>query len=94
MTTTFANASLTPDDSSIGTDLKSILLEPFLMVGSVCFWLVALPFVAVSLVCVKVWDTLSAIVPGHNAQKNPLILRRGLAKGGVTVRGTARPAQV
>ncbi len=94
MTSTFANPTLTPDDSSTGTDLKSILLEPFLMAGSACFWLVALPFVAVSLMCVKVWDTISAIIPGHSAQKNPLILRRGLAKGGVAVRGAAPAAQV
>jgi hypothetical protein len=37
--------------------LKAFFIEPLLVLGVFAFWLVALPFVAVSLVAVKVWDT-------------------------------------
>ncbi|CAN5414670.1 hypothetical protein BH20VER3_BH20VER3_03520 [soil metagenome] len=96
MTTTFTNPALTPETSFGLAEMKSLLIEPFLILGSACFWIIALPFVAFSLMCVKVWDTILALKPGQNARQNPLILRRGLAKGGVAVRGAGatRTAQI
>ncbi len=51
------------------------LVEPFLVVAVAIFWLVALPFVAVSLACVRIWDTLVALKSSKAASPNPLILR-------------------
>ena len=58
------------------TDLKSALLEPVLVVGVSAFWIVTLPFAAVSLLGVKIWDTASAF-SRKTTTRNPLILRRG-----------------
>ena len=58
------------------TDLKSALLEPLLVVGVSAFWFVTLPFAAVSLLGVKLWETGSAF-SHKTASRNPLILRRG-----------------
>lgn len=75
MTSTYSQSALTP--RSFGSaDLKTALLEPVLVVGVSAFWLAALPFAAVSLFAVKIWDTASAFAHG-SVQSNPLILRRG-----------------
>ena len=64
-------------DSSYGFSLLlTVLVEPLLAMAAATFWLVALPFVAVSLACVKVWDTLMALKSSKAAFPNPLILRR------------------
>jgi hypothetical protein len=57
------------------SELKAALLEPLLIVGVSAFWLVTLPFTAVALLCVKLWDALTAFSPAH-----PLILRRGIVQ--------------
>ena len=86
MTTTFSDSA-----HSFGfTELKAALVEPVLVVGSALFWVAALPFVALSLMCVKIWDTLMALKSGAGVRPNPLILRRGLAKSGLTVRTSVR----
>lgn len=59
---------------------KVFLLEPLLTAGAAVFWLCALPFVAFSLMAVKIWDVLVALFMGHGLRPNPLILRRGPAK--------------
>ena len=75
MIATFSDSPLAPQPLGFGfSDLKAILLEPLLMVGVSVFWILALPFVAVSLMCVKIWDTVVALKSGT---ANPLILRRG-----------------
>ena len=73
MTTIYSHSALTPRPFGL-SELKAILIEPFLVVGVSVFWIVTLPFTAVSLLVVKVWD----IVSGYS-RANPLILRRGNA---------------
>ena len=92
MTTTFSDSALTPQSFGLA-ELKNALLEPVLVVGVAFFWVAALPLVALSLMCVKIWDALMALKSGAGVRPNPLILRRGLAKGGPVVRGSARTAQ-
>ena len=50
--------------------LTALVAEPLLVAGVSAFWLVTLPFVAASLVAVKLWDTLTY-------RRDPLFLRRG-----------------
>lgn len=81
MTTTFSDPAFAPQPSSFGfSELGTALLEPLLVVGASLFWLVALPFVALSLMCVKIWDTVAALRMGTAARANPLILRSGAPK--------------
>lgn len=81
MTSTYSQSVLNP--RSFGSaDLKAALLEPLLVVGVSAFWLVTLPFAAVALFAVKIWDTAWAFAHG-SVQANPLILRRGQAAHGI-----------
>jgi hypothetical protein len=75
-TTIFSNSALHFEISG----LKALLIEPLFAAGAAAFWLCALPFVAVSLLAVKVWDVLVAVVTGHALRPNPLILRQGPVK--------------
>ncbi len=93
MITTYSDSAL-PTQSLAFTQLKTALLEPALMVGAVIFWVAALPFVALSLMGVKIWDTLKALGSGSSVRPNPLILRTGLAKSGLTLRSSARTARI
>jgi len=93
MITTFSDSALTPHSFGFA-EVKTALVEPVLVVGAALFWLAALPFVALSLMCVKIWDTLLALASGSGVRPNPLILRRGLDKSGLTVRNSARPARI
>lgn len=77
MITTYFHPTLDSHPASGLSQVKAALIEPILIVGVAAFWLVALPFVAASLACVRVWDTLVAIKSGRSAHPNPLILRRG-----------------
>ncbi len=90
MTTTVFHSSLTSESGFGVAELKNALIESLLTVGAVLFWIAALPFVAFSLMCVKVWDTLVALKSGAAIRPNPLILRRGLLKSGLTARSAAR----
>lgn len=86
MTTTFADSSLKTQSVS---GLKTVLVEPALIAGAAVFWVAALPFVALSLGGVKVWDAMKRISAGP---PNPLILRRGLAKCTLTPRRSPHAA--
>jgi hypothetical protein len=77
MNTAYLDTNLSSDTTSRSGLLRTILLEPILTVASAAFWLVALPLVAISLACVKVWDTLVALQSSKAVLPNPLILRRG-----------------
>ena len=88
MTTTFSNSAL-ETESGLST-LKSAVIEPVLMAGAATFWVAALPVVAVSLMGVKIWDTVAGLVSGSADRSNPLILRRGLAKGSLAGRSSAQ----
>ena len=92
MTTTFSDSALAPHSFGL-SELKAALLEPALIAAAAIFWVAALPFVALSLMFVKIWDTLKAIGSGATVRPNPLILRRGLAKSGPTVRSPRRTAR-
>ena len=75
MMTTYSDPTLTARTS--GThDFKALLLEPFLVVAVSAFWLVTLPFAAVSLLAVKISDTYMSFTH-RSVVGNPLILRRG-----------------
>lgn len=75
MTTTFADSVLAPHSFGL-IELKNALLESALVAGAAVFWVAALPFVALSLVFVKVWDALEGIASGAKVRQNPLILRQ------------------
>jgi len=93
MTTTFSDSTLTPNSFGFA-EVKTALVEPALVVGAALFWVAALPCVALSLMCVKIWDTLMALKSGAGVRPNPLFLRRGLAKSGLTVHNSARTAKI
>jgi hypothetical protein len=98
MTTIFPDSALAPQPSPVGfSELKAVLLEPLLVLGVSLFWIVALPFVAVSLMLVKIWDTVVALSTGTAAQANPLILRHGGAPKDIAAlsdRKSARTAEI
>ncbi|MDQ3199084.1 MAG: hypothetical protein M3Q46_07855 [Verrucomicrobiota bacterium] len=87
MTTTFADSSLTTHSV---TGLKTVLVEFVLIAGAAIFWVAALPFVAVSLAGVKLWDIMKRVSSGP---PNPLILRRGLAQSTLTARRSTHAAR-
>lgn len=88
MTTTFSDSALAPESGL--SVLKAIVIEPVLIVGAAFFWLVALPFVAISLMAVKIWDTVVGLVSGSADRFSPLILRRGLVKGSLAGRSSVQ----
>jgi len=86
----FSNSALTLQ--SLGFfELKIALVEPALVVSAIFFWIAALPFVALSLRCVELWDTLTK--PAAGVRSNPLILGHGLAKSGPGTRSSTRTPQ-
>ena len=70
------------------------LIEPLLIVAVAAFWLVALPFVPVSLGCVKIWDALVAMKSGSAVRLNPLFLRRGRASQSQTALPSRNPVRI
>jgi hypothetical protein len=88
----FSDSALTPHSLGFSA-LKIALVEPALVVSAVFFWVAALPFVALSVRCVKIWETLMALKAAAGTRPNPLILRHGLAKSALTRRSSARSAQ-
>ena len=88
MITTYSNSALAPRSSSGLSGLGNLLAEPLLVVGVSTFWFLTLPFVAASLFCVRIWDTITS-------RPNPLILRRSAAaKSTQHRRGSAKAAHV
>jgi hypothetical protein len=75
MNATYLKSSLAPSTTQQTGVLRTILVEPLLVVASGAFWLFALPLVAVSLACVKAWDAFVALNSSNAATPNPLILR-------------------
>lgn len=71
MITTYSHCALEHHST---TDYKALLSEPFLVLGSAAFWLMALPFAAITLFCVKICETVTGVC---RRRSNPLILRRG-----------------
>lgn len=94
MTTPFSDSALPPHSLGLA-EVSNALVESALVVAAALFWAVAIPFVALSLMCVKIWDTLAALTSGAGVRPNPLILRRGLAKSTLTaVRSSPRATQI
>jgi hypothetical protein len=92
MRKTFSDSTLTLQ--SLGFfELKIALVEPALVVSAVFFWIAALPFVALSLRCVEIWDTLTASKPAAGVRSNPIILGHGLAKSGPATRSSTQTAE-
>ena len=76
MNTAYFDSNLESASPSVFLQLQTVLIEPLLVVAVGTFWLVALPFVAISLACVKIWDALVALKSSNTARPNPLFLRR------------------
>jgi hypothetical protein len=74
MNATYFKSSLAPSAPQQTGFFHMILVEPLLLVATATFWLLALPLVAVSLACVKIWDAFVAL-NSKAATPNPLILR-------------------
>ena len=77
MITTYSDSAFAVDSLGL-SELKNTVLEVALIGGAGLFWIAALPFVALSLMLVKIWDTLKAVASGAPVRPNPLILRRGI----------------
>ena len=92
MTTTFSDSALSPQTPNFD-ELKAFV-EPGLVLSAGLFWIAALPLVALSLLGVKMWDTLLALASGSSARPNPLILRLGLGRNGLALRNSTRTAQI
>ena len=92
MRKTFSDSALTLQ--SVGFfELKISLVEPALVVSAVFFWIAALPFVALSLRCVEIWDKLTALKPAADVPSNPIILGHALAKSAPATRSFTRTTQ-
>jgi len=74
-TTTFSNSLVNTESSSGAWLTKALLLEPVLTAGAALFWLVALPFVALLLMGIRVRGTVAAVLSGRPLRPNPLMLR-------------------
>ncbi|MEO7725483.1 MAG: hypothetical protein ABIU29_12495 [Chthoniobacterales bacterium] len=68
----------------VGTDLKSLLLEPLMVVGTALFWLAVLPLTGLFCAGVAIYDKAVALkkadlrIPAlrSSAAHNPLVLRK------------------
>jgi hypothetical protein len=78
-TTAIVNRPFSSGHSPGNSLLGSLLVEPALTAGAAGFWLFALPFVALALMSVKVWESMVALSSGRPVRPNPLILRYGPA---------------
>ena len=76
MITTYSDSALHTQSFGL-TELKTALMEPALIRGAAIFWVAALPFVALSLMALKIWDTLKALGSGSSVSPDPLILVPG-----------------
>jgi hypothetical protein len=74
-------------------EFRIALIEPALVVSALFFWIAALPFVAVSLRCVRIWDALIAWQAASSNRSNPLILRDRPAESSPTATASTRTAQ-
>lgn len=93
MITTFSETAFAAQSSGFSTRAVS-LLEPAMTIGTALFWCLALPFVAFSLMCVKVWDTIVGFFPGAGVGSNKLILRAGPVKTRPVARRSDRTAVI
>lgn len=64
MIATYSDTALAPHYSFGSAELKAVFIEPLLTLGAALFWIVVIPFLAVPLVCVKIWDTAMALTSG------------------------------
>ncbi len=92
MTATFADSFPINQSSTALATLKTVVVEPALIAAAAVFWVAALPFIAFSLMGVKIFDTVKGIASGNSGRPNPLILRRGLAKSTLTARHSPQTA--
>jgi hypothetical protein len=88
MTTTFSDSALSPQTPDF--DQLKAFVEPGLVLSAGLFWIAALPLVALSLLGVKIWDTLLALASGSSAHP----IRRGLARNSLALRNSSRAAQI
>jgi len=95
MIATYSQTTLTPAPSCEVSDPKSLWIESLLVIGVSAFWMLMLPLAAVSLFCIKIWDTIVACMRGAT-RANPLILHHGTPTplNPVPRRNSATTAQV
>ena len=94
MNTAYFDSNLESASPSVFLQLQTVLIEPLLVVAVGTFWLVALPFVAISLACVKIWDALVALKSSNTARPNPLFLRRSHASEGQPALHSRHPVRI
>ena len=80
MTATYFDTNSEYQPAAEFSYVKAILLEPALIAVVAVFWALVLPFVAVSVACVRVWDSLVAIKTRVAIPSNPLFLSRSAAQ--------------
>ena len=80
MIATYSDSALAPHHWFGSAELKAVFIEPLLTVGATLFWIVAIPFMAVPLVCLKIWDTAVALTSGRAVSSKSLFLRRRTAR--------------
>lgn len=89
MTTTLLHSLMPEGQNPSGlTNLKSVLLEPVLVIGACLFWLAVLPITGVFCAGVAVYDKITSLkgreihLPDlrHNPAHNPLVLRKKSAR--------------
>lgn len=85
MTTTLLHSLMPEDQNPSGlTNLKSVLLEPVLVIGACLFWLGVLPITGVFCAGVAVYDKISSLkgreIHLPDLRHNPLVLRKKSAR--------------
>jgi hypothetical protein len=76
MNATNLGSSSAPNVAQESRLIRTILVEPLLVIATGTFWLVALPLVGISLGFVKIWDAFGALSSSETVAANPLILRK------------------
>lgn len=99
MTATFFSPMSPEANTPFGAQLKTILLEPLLVVATCLFWVMVLPVTGLFCASVAIYDKLASLnapklrLPDlrHTGTNNPLVLRRSAAaKAGETAKTSAR----
>lgn len=84
MTATFSSPMSLEAPNAFAAQLKTVLLEPLIVVAACIFWVMVLPVTGLFCASVAVYDKLASLnapklrLPDlrHTAVNNPLVLRR------------------
>ena len=104
MTTTIPQPLMPQNQDSAVSQMKTVLLEPLLVLGTCLFWLAVLPVTGLFCASVALYDKVASLKTSsirlpdlrHNQAHNPLVLRKKSApqpKGHLQPRDTAQAFQ-